>query len=56
MDKSKHRRDVATSEDGERGHSLTMLVKTVQSSQQKRFFRQDEATAEVRLCYEAGMV
>lgn len=36
-DKSKHRGDVATSEDGERGHSLTMLVKTTQSSQQKDF-------------------
>lgn len=37
MDKSKHRGDVATSEHGERGHSLTMLIKTTQSSQQKDF-------------------
>lgn len=37
IDKSKHRGDVATSEVGERGHGLTTLVKTMQSSQRKDF-------------------
>lgn len=37
MDKSKPRGDAATSEVGERGHGLTPLVKTMQSSQQKDF-------------------
>lgn len=37
MDKNKHGGDAATSEVGERGHGLTTLVKTTQSSQQKEF-------------------